>query len=179
MPGRVHDPFGNSVDDPSPAQLREFLDRIDPHDEEHGAAWVESDAGWNLEVNGSAANGSGVMVFEKGDEGDPVHLAGVSTQRALDLWLMLLEGRLDELQTQPWQPGLRPPMPANERAKLIADRDKRQRAADRKFYDGLGPERPEEPCRAEGCRRGAIHYSVFCRSHHFEEMYKRPCPFDD
>lgn len=48
---------------------------------------------------------------------------------------------------------------------------------DREFFDSLGIERPEEPCRAEGCKRGAIHHSVHCRVHHFEVIKKEPCPF--
>ena len=50
---------------------------------------------------------------------------------------------------------------------------------DRTFYDSLGPERPDVPCRAPGCPRGAIAQSVFCRAHHFEQVKGRPCSFSD
>ena len=52
-----------------------------------------------------------------------------------------------------------------------------QLAADRAFYDLLGPERDDEPCRRPSCRRGAIAQSVLCRAHHFESIRGRPCPF--
>lgn len=51
--------------------------------------------------------------------------------------------------------------------------------ADRKFYDGLGEENMANPCRNQNCHRGAIQYSVFCRVHHFESIWKRTCPFTD
>jgi hypothetical protein len=51
------------------------------------------------------------------------------------------------------------------------------RQIDLKFYDSLGPETPETRCRKEGCERGTVKFSVFCRSHHFENIRRRPCPF--
>jgi len=50
---------------------------------------------------------------------------------------------------------------------------------DREFFEALGEERRGEPCRSEGCARGAIHQSVFCRVHHYEMNKKEPCPFLD
>ena len=48
---------------------------------------------------------------------------------------------------------------------------------DRKFYDSLGPEREGTECRREGCSRGAVQFSVFCKIHHFESVERKPCPF--
>jgi len=48
---------------------------------------------------------------------------------------------------------------------------------DRAFYDTLGPEWTDIPCRFPRCRRGAVANSVFCRAHHFEQIVGRPCPF--
>jgi hypothetical protein len=50
---------------------------------------------------------------------------------------------------------------------------------DREFFDILGAERQDTPCRRVGCSRGAITLSVLCRKHHFESIRGRPCPFDD
>jgi hypothetical protein len=50
---------------------------------------------------------------------------------------------------------------------------------DREFFDALGAERTDVPCRAEGCTRGAIHHSVFCRAHHFEAIKHESCPFPE
>jgi hypothetical protein len=54
-----------------------------------------------------------------------------------------------------------------------------ERKLDRAFFDELGEERSEVPCRSEGCARGAVALSVFCRVHHFERIKKKPCPFPD
>ncbi|HYE17769.1 MAG TPA: hypothetical protein VEA69_04955 [Tepidisphaeraceae bacterium] len=50
---------------------------------------------------------------------------------------------------------------------------------DRAFYDSLGTERVEVPCRAPGCGRGAVKFSAFCRVHQFEQVQGRTCPFND
>lgn len=50
---------------------------------------------------------------------------------------------------------------------------------DREFYNLLGPERESMKCKRDGCRRGAVTLSVFCRVHQFENVHKRLCPFDD
>ena len=56
---------------------------------------------------------------------------------------------------------------------------KAQLRRDRAFYDALGPERSDVPCRAAGCVRGAVGLSVFCRVHHFRQVKGRDCPFRD
>lgn len=50
---------------------------------------------------------------------------------------------------------------------------------DRTFYDSLGEERAEVACSEAGCKRGAINFSVMCKVHHFEQIRRRPCPFND
>jgi hypothetical protein len=53
------------------------------------------------------------------------------------------------------------------------------RRIDRDFVDKLGPEDPSSKCRHDGCYRGVVRLSVFCRRHHFEKTRNRPYPFDD
>jgi len=53
------------------------------------------------------------------------------------------------------------------------------RHLDREFYDKLGPEDSSKKCRRDGCDRGIVRFSDSCRRHHFENICKRPCPFDD
>jgi hypothetical protein len=50
---------------------------------------------------------------------------------------------------------------------------------DRQFYELLGPERTDRPCRHEGCPRGAVSLSALCRVHHFESIRGRVSPFVD
>ena len=58
-------------------------------------------------------------------------------------------------------------------------RDEIIQQIDRKFYDSLGTEDMNAKCRQEGCNRGTTKFSVFCRIHHFEQIRKKPCPFQD
>ncbi|MEQ1831113.1 MAG: hypothetical protein ABL921_34525, partial [Pirellula sp.] len=53
------------------------------------------------------------------------------------------------------------------------------RGLDREFCDKLGPEDSSKTCRRGGCDRGVVKLSVLCRRHHFENIRKRPSPFDD
>lgn len=50
---------------------------------------------------------------------------------------------------------------------------------DRAFFDSLGEERLDHQCRREGCVRGSVMLSVFCRVHHFQNVFGRPYPFDE
>jgi hypothetical protein len=47
----------------------------------------------------------------------------------------------------------------------------------REFYESLGEESSARRCKRDGCRRGTIPMSVFCKSHHFEMVKGHPCPF--
>jgi hypothetical protein len=58
-------------------------------------------------------------------------------------------------------------------------REESQARFDRELYDSLGAEDGANPCRHEGCARGSVRFSVLCRSHHFEGIQQRPCPFTD
>ena len=48
---------------------------------------------------------------------------------------------------------------------------------DKDFFDSLGEESPKEQCKHEGCSRGKVSSSLYCRVHHFEMIKKKPCPF--
>lgn len=55
--------------------------------------------------------------------------------------------------------------------------DETLRRLDRAFSDKLGPEDPTKQCRRNGCDRGTVKLSAFCRRHHFENIRNRPYPF--
>lgn len=160
---------GESIEDPTLHELRAFLEELDDHDEEHGAAWLVKD-GVSIQwvVDGRVTN------TDLGQR-SVRHLKGVSRARALELWKLLIAGEHVALEQQPWQPGNGFVLNA-ERA---AQRVEWQRSIDREFYDVLGAERSDVRCHEPGCKRGAISLSVLCRPHHFEMVKKRPCPFDD
>ena len=156
----VSNALGESEDTPSEGRLREFLNAIDPDDEEHGAAWVTDEFENSLEFNGD-----GTMVFSRTSSANPRHISHVSKDRALDLWNLLVSGSVAELEALPWEPGLRTFDPGElaRRQQALADL---QRQQDRDFYDLLGAERPGTACRLPGCTRGCISLSALCRSHH-------------
>jgi hypothetical protein len=52
-----------------------------------------------------------------------------------------------------------------------------QRKLDLEWYDKLGPEDSRTRCKRDGCTRGTVQFSAFCRPHHFEMIRKQPCPF--
>jgi hypothetical protein len=162
--------LGESIDAPTFDQMAEFLRNLDVADEEHGAAWISTDEGYSLEWSGD-----GRLVLGRPNASQSVHLRAISRDRALELWTALARGHLAEVEACPWQPGngfVQTP----EQAATIRDWQLRQ---DREFYDVLGNERSDVPCREPGCKRGAIELSVLCRVHHFESVKKRPSPFDD
>jgi hypothetical protein len=162
--------LGDSIDNPSREQMETFLRGIDVTDEEHGAAWLAREDERHLEWNGD-----GRLVFGESGASKVRYLRGVSRERTLELWIALAEGRLNELEDCDWLPGNGYVQTPEHEAETRAWQLKQDRA----FYDVLGAERPDVPCRADGCSRGAVELSIFCRPHHFEMVQKRRCPFED
>jgi hypothetical protein len=165
----VENGWGDRVDSPSEEEMRKFLLELNADDEEHGAAWLSFD-GFSLEWNGD-----GRLVFTDPAAKGSQHLKGITRERALELWVAVASGKLDEVKRCPWQPGIgyvrTPEREAEMRDALLN--------ADRAYYDSLGAERTDTRCGTAGCSRGAIALSVQCRVHHFESIRKRPCPFTD
>lgn len=161
---------GESAETPTPEVMRKFLSALDPNDEEHGAVWVSDEDENSLEYSVS-----GNLAYSQSDR--ERHLPKVSPARVLELWQKLAAGRLEELEREPWQPGSCPPMSAEERETRERAFAEARLASDREFYESLGPEHAEKPCRAVGCDRGSVAFSVLCRRHHFENVVKRTCPF--
>jgi hypothetical protein len=166
----VENGLGDRVESPTPDEMWKFLLELDVEDEEHGAAWLSLDNGFSLEWNGD-----GRLVLTDPAAKGSQHLRGVTRERALELWVALSSGKLDEVKRSAWQPGngyvRTPEREAEIRAALARD--------DRVYYESLGAERTHTPLGTAGCSRGAIELSVLCRVHHFESVRKRPCPFND
>jgi len=163
--------YGDSEDSPSLETMRSFLAQLDPLDKEHGAAWVadedENHIEWDV---------SGTLAFHQSNR--VRHLSQVSRDRALSLWRLFVEGRLEELEREPWQPGQGNEPTDDERRAHAAEISAATLASDRKFYSSFGAERSEVPCKAAECGRGSIPLSVFCKRHHFEQITGRACPFE-
>jgi len=162
--------LGDSVDEPSEEEMRSFLQRLDPSDVEHGAAWLWTEEGVTLEWSVD-----GRLVFDTEGPGPARHMKPVSRERVLELWMALARGGMDEVESCGWEPGNGYVLTAEREREL---RDERL-AEDRSFYDSLGVERVGTRCNAPGCTRGTVAWSVRCRVHHFESIRRRSCPFDD
>jgi hypothetical protein len=175
--GRFHltTRWGDSVDEPSLEQMREALAELDVEDVEHPDTWLEHESGWSL-----SAFEVGLLWQNIETDEPPRHIKDVTRERVLELWLKLAEGKVAEIDAEPWLPGNgATPFTEEQRMEWEAEQATFRLQQAREFYDSLGPERPDSPCAQENCSRGAIHFSLFCRKHHCEMMWKHECPFAD
>lgn len=161
--------WGGDESEPTESRLREVLAELDADDDEHPDASLTHDSEWCL-----SASQDGALVYQNLDDPDPRHMPDVSREQVLALWLKLAAGNLDAIEAEAWRPGY--PEGDLEEAKRAAAQQTLDAA--RAFYDSLGEERADQPCRKPDCRRGAIELSVFCRPHHYESLRGEPCPFD-
>ncbi|KAF0813694.1 hypothetical protein IGB42_02047 [Andreprevotia sp. IGB-42] len=164
--------WGGTEDGPSHARLAEIIAELDTRDEEHPDTWlIHVQSEWRITLDEQR------HAYLQDPEGEiRAHLAGVTPQVALALWIRFASGGPDAVRSEPWIGGA--PVPKNaELAALQARADAQSLKAERSFYDGLGDEIPDATCREEGCNRGRVQYSVRCRIHHFEKHFKKPCPF--
>lgn len=166
--------WGGDEESPPPDRLRELIAELEVRDEEHPDTWmIHDDSGWALRLDEDR-----FAYLENPECETTKHMTDVSSETALTLWTAFAFGGPDAVAEFEWKQGRRA---VNEQE--IAERAERARQAmlmlDRGFYDQLGPELSDAICRARGCTRGRIQYSVFCKPHHFEQIQGRPCPFSD
>lgn len=155
--------------------MLECLEELRTPDPEHPDTWLGHESGWTLSVSES-----GLVVWENSEmESEPRHMQHVSRDEALRLWLLLSRGELEEIESLAWKDGNGPRMTDGEREQIQRDAAEVTLKMQRAFYEALGPENSDQQCRKEGCARGTLKFSVFCRSHHFESLYQQTCPFDD
>jgi len=155
--------------------MRDILSEFETHDPEHPDAWLSDEIGWTITVSEK-----GVVVWENLEEGgEPRYQDGVDREAALRLWILLTRGDYDEIERQPWKDGQGPPISDEELERRREDAAIITLRIEREFYDSLGPEDLNCRCRRDGCGRGTVRFSAFCRPHQFENVRKMPCPFDD
>lgn len=91
--------------EPTVTRLREVLAEFDAEDDEHPSVSLTHESEWSL-----GAYSGGLLVWENVEVGDnPRHMNGVTRERVLELWAKLAEGRIDELEAEPWLPGYEDP----------------------------------------------------------------------
>lgn len=167
--------WGDSIDDPDEEQMRNVLCELDAEDEEHPDCWLTHCSGWTLSVYEG-----GRIALSNDEKVLPArHIPNVPREKALQMWLRLAAGDFDALERETWAPGTQVPLSEDE---LLAVRERAENSAlqrDREFYESLGPEDGSRPCRHEGCSRGSVRFSLFCRQHHFQSIGGKPSPFTD
>lgn len=161
----------DSIDEPTPGEMRDFLSAVDETDLEHGAACLCIEVPYaTLEWNGD-----GRLVYRIGDHSEARHISDVPRERAVALWIALASGDTEAIEREPWLSGTGYHRTEEEQQAIDAMLRERARA----FYDSLGVERKDVPCRHPNCARGAVSLSVFCRTHHYESVTGSACPFTD
>ena len=165
--------LGESEDTPSKERISEYINNLDPQDKEHGSVSVvdenENILEWSVSKN---------LVFEQPNM-ETRYQYPVMKSKAVELMIKLVEGNIAKLQSEPWKIGYGEPLSPEESKQREAELDEWQLQQDREFYDLLGLERSTVNCRHAECTKGAIEFSVFCRQHHFENIKKKACPFED
>lgn len=98
----VHRPgFGEGLDVVAESQIRDLLAELDVDDPEHPDVWITDEmTGWELVARGRA---SIMLVLQNADdELPPRTMTRVSRDRAVDVFMKLVQERLDELLAEPW-----------------------------------------------------------------------------
>ena len=164
--------WGAEEQAPDAERLRAIVAELSARDAGHPDTWMtHHDSGWVV-----AFDEDGFATLSDPDGERVSHLAGVAPDAALAIWIAFARGGPQALADRPWQDGAPRLDPARQAARA-AEGAAAFEAMRRRFYDALGEERAAVSCRAPGCARGAIVNSVFCRTHHCEQLWREPCPF--
>ena len=97
--------WGAAEPEPTVARMREVLSQLDADDPEHPYVSVTHESEWCL-----GAYPGGLLVWENLESDDPPrHMNGVPPERVMKLWVKLSQGRLAEVEAEPWLPGYEDP----------------------------------------------------------------------
>jgi hypothetical protein len=94
------DTNGISEINPTAEKMLEILNRLDSEEAEHpDVSLVHDSSGWSLSVFPS-----GIVTFENLDQVDipPRFMSGVTRNQALQLWLELSRGKIQQVNSHPW-----------------------------------------------------------------------------
>lgn len=88
---------GATVDNPTYEQLVAALETLTVEDDEHPDVWLANEDGWAISVF------DGGLVIFADEDGNEWELAGVSTQKVLELWQHLQDGQIGTIRREAWQ----------------------------------------------------------------------------
>jgi hypothetical protein len=165
-------------------RLEQILNRVKSEKLEEGLLYLPSDGEWTLESPCLIINEGNLSDGEKNKFGYPLITLESGLHATFVTWFIheiadkaieledplsnetLLEAIVYYYEHEEFLPEVGAAPPEEE----IVDEDL-------VFYDSLGSERESVKCKNVNCSRGAIINSVFCRTHHFEMLFKRACKF--
>jgi hypothetical protein len=84
--------WGGGQENPTVEEMRAALAELDRPDMEHPSTWLSDDDGWTVDVYES-----GLVMFGHQFE-DICERRGVTRDEALELWLLLQQGKRDEIK---------------------------------------------------------------------------------
>ena len=84
--------WGGGPENPTVEEMRAALAELDTPDEEHPNTWLSDDEGWTVDVYEG-----GLVIFSHEDE-VICERQEVTPGEALELWLLLQQGRRDEIK---------------------------------------------------------------------------------
>ena len=97
--------WGGDEREPTLARMREVLSELDAEDIEHPEVSLTHESEWSL-----GAYPVGLLTWENVEADDePRHMNNVTRDRVLELWAKLAEGRIAEVESEPWLPGYEDP----------------------------------------------------------------------
>jgi hypothetical protein len=91
---------GSGEDNPPIESLSALYDELRLAGEHGNVDVINDDLGWCM-----SAHQDGRLVFEHLAEGGERHMIPVPKERVLDLWKRLIDGNIDSILSEPWQPG--------------------------------------------------------------------------
>ncbi|MBG0568691.1 hypothetical protein [Actinoplanes aureus] len=96
--------WGGGEDAFSIDQLTDLLDELDADDPEHPDVWIsDNEVGYSVLA---FAGSRGLVVLEDHEEvRGPRHMTGYSMAMMRNLFEMVMQGRVSEVESLPWLPG--------------------------------------------------------------------------
>ena len=102
--------WGDSIDNPTPEQLKEALAELDIEDDEHPDTWLTATiegGDWSISAFGSGLTILVIYNSETETETENEYeLHDISREQQFQLWQQLQRGELEAIKALPWQ--LRP-----------------------------------------------------------------------
>ena len=93
--------WGDRVKNPGLDDMRAALAELSTPDPEHPDCWLSDADGWSV-----SAHEGGSVVLENVESGEgPWHIANVTQDTVVDLWLALQAGNLDTIRQYEWVEG--------------------------------------------------------------------------